>query len=281
MASRLKKKMIRKLLRKHNRTLVMGILNVTPDSFSDGGEFFKKRDAVKRALEMINEGADIIDVGGESTSPGAEEVPAGEEISRVIPVIGALKKRTDTPISIDTRKSEVAREAIKAGARIVNDVSGLNFDPAMAGVIARHRPGAILMHSKGTPRTMQDDPSYRDVLKEVIAGLKKSIAIAMKAGVRKDALAIDPGIGFGKRLEHNLKILNSLEEICAIGFPVCIGTSRKSFIGKILGGALPEERLAGTIASSVIAITKGARIIRVHDVKEMVQAARIADRILK
>jgi dihydropteroate synthase len=280
LAFRPKKEMIKRLLRKYNRTLVMGVLNVTPDSFSDGGDFFNSRDAVRRGIEMLREGADIIDIGGESTRPGAKAVPAALELERIIPAIRGIRKKTNAPISVDTRKSQVAELAIKAGADIVNDVSGLRFDNEMAAVVAKYKAGVILMHSKGDPETMQDAPSYRDVVKEVIKSLKASIAIARRAGIKQGAIALDPGIGFGKTVAHNLRILNSLDRICAIGQPVCIGTSRKSFIGKVLGSKRPEDRLAGTIASSVIAISKGASIVRVHDVKAMVQAARVADSIL-
>jgi dihydropteroate synthase len=272
--------MIKRLLRQYNRTLVMGVLNVTPDSFSDGGDFFESRDAVRRGLEMVKEGADIIDIGGESTRPGSKEIPAALELERIIPVIKGMRKKTKAPISVDTRKSRVAEMAIKAGADIVNDVSGLRFDHEMAAVISKYKVDIILMHSKGDPENMQDAPSYRDVVKEVVENLKASMVIARNAGVNKSAIVLDPGIGFGKTVAHNLEILGRLDEICAIGQPVCIGTSRKSFIGKLLGGARPDERLAGTIASSVIAISKGASIVRVHDVKEMVRAARIADSIL-
>ena len=272
--------MILKLLKKHKQTLVMGVLNVTPDSFSDGGAFFNKKDAVSRGLKMLAEGACIIDVGGESTRPGAREVPVAEELDRVIPVIERLTKKTKELISIDTRKSQVAEEALKAGARIVNDVSGLHFDSRMAEVIARRKADVIIMHSKGTPRTMQLSPSYKDIVRDIIRSLKSSIAIARKAGVAEASIIIDPGIGFGKTVEHNLEILNRLDEFGCLGKPICIGTSRKSFIAKVLGGEAGEDRLAGTLATSVIAIMKGARIIRVHDVKEMSRAARMADGIL-
>jgi dihydropteroate synthase len=281
LAFRLKKKMIRQLLRKHKRTIVMGVLNVTPDSFSDGGKFFNVQSAIKRGIVIVKEGADIIDIGGESTRPGAKCISVASEIDRVIPVIRALRRKTRVPISVDTRKSEVAREAIRAGADIINDVSGLRFDPGMARIAAKYKTGIILMHSKGDPETMQRRPSYRDVVKEIIQSLKASMAIALEAGVKKDRIALDPGIGFGKTVSHNLEILKRLDEICRIGRPVCIGTSRKSFIGKVLGLNRPEERLAGTLASSVLAISKGASIVRVHDVKEMVMACRMTDAILK
>lgn len=263
------------------RACVMGILNVTPDSFSDGGRFFDRARAVKRALAMIGEGADIIDVGGESTRPGAGETGTGEELARVIPVILAIAKRTDTPISIDTRKAEVAEEALKAGACIVNDVSGLNHDKNMAGVVARGGAWLIIMHMRGTPGSMQLRPRYKDVVKDIMRDLRLSINRAKAAGVADDKIIIDPGIGFGKTPEHNLEILNRLEEFKALKRPICIGTSRKSFIGKALGVKDPDERLTGTIATCVIAMMKGVEMVRVHDVKEASQAARMVHSVLK
>jgi dihydropteroate synthase len=248
----------------------MGVLNVTPDSFSDQGLYLDSEKAIGRGLEMVKDGADIVDVGGESTRPGADDVSVQEEIDRVIPVIEGILKAVNIPISIDTRKARVAEEAIKSGAVIVNDISGLRHDPAMASIIAKYGVAAILMHSKGTPKVMQHNPRYDDTVPEIIASLKESIEIAKRAGVAEDRIIIDPGIGFGKTVIHNLEILNRLDEFKAIGRPICIGTSRKSFIGKILGQNMPHDRLIGTIASSVIAIAKGARLIRVHDVKEMV-----------
>ena len=258
----------------------MGVLNVTPDSFSDGGKFLDKARAVERAFEMIDEGAGIIDVGGESTRPGAGSVSAEEEIKRVVPVIAAIFRKIKIPLSVDTRKSEVAREALRAGASIVNDVSGLKFDKKMAPVVAQARAALIIMHMKGAPRDMQSNPAYKNLIGEIIKALKESMALAKQAGVSEDDIIIDPGIGFGKTTEHNIEILRRLDEFKALGRPICVGTSRKSFIGKILGIEDPEGRLAGTIASSVVAIMKGADIVRVHDVKEMVLAARMADKIL-
>ena len=259
----------------------MGILNVTPDSFSDGGRFFDKGRAVKHALAMIDEGADIIDVGGESTRPGAGETAASEELCRVIPVILAIAKRTDTPISIDTRKAKVAEEAIKAGACIVNDVSGLNHDKEMAGIVARYDAHLIIMHMRGNPGRMQLKPRYKDVVKDIIKDLKFSIRTAKAAGIKDGDIIIDPGIGFGKTFKHNLEILNRLDEFKVLKLPICIGVSRKSFIGKALDLEDPSERLTGTIAASVMAIIRGAKIVRVHDVKEAVEAARITDAILR
>jgi dihydropteroate synthase len=265
--------------RYNDRTYIMGVLNVTPDSFFDKGRFFDKKKAVSHALKMVFYGADIIDIGGESTRPGAKEVSADEELKRVIPVIEALAGKIKKPISIDTRKAIVAKEALKAGAHIVNDISALNHDPLMADVAASHKAAIILMHMKGIPENMQDLPLYKDVIKEISAYLKKSIKVAVNAGIKKEDIIIDPGIGFGKTLEHNLKILRHLQKFKVLGHPICIGTSRKSFIAKLIGSDDPDDRLAGTIATCAIAIMNGAHILRVHDVKESVQAARVTDRI--
>lgn len=259
----------------------MGVLNVTPDSFSDGGKFLDPVRAVERAIEMVSEGADMIDVGGESTRPGASDVGIEEEMRRVVPVIENAAKRVNVPISIDTRKAEVAEAAIKAGASIINDVSALSGGSDLADIAARSGSALVLMHMKGTPRDMQEKPFYKDLIGEISDFLKKAAARAIVAGVAEDSIAIDPGIGFGKTVEHNLMILKRLGEFNKLGFPVCVGTSRKSFIGCVSGQARPSERLAGTIASSVIAIINGASIVRVHDVKEAVQASRVADSILR
>lgn len=259
----------------------MGVLNVTPDSFSDGGSFFDAQSAVRHGLEMAADGADIIDVGGESTRPGAEDISIEEECSRVIPVIKSLAKKTDIPISIDTRKSQVADSAVKAGARIINDVSGLRFENKIARVAAKYGSALIIMHSTGTPKNMQADPRYVNLVKEVIASLKGSVEIAKNSGVSEDRIIVDPGIGFGKTVAHNLEILNRLDEFKILGRPICIGTSRKSFIGKVMGAPDPADRLSGTIATCVIAIMKGARILRVHDVKAVKEAARMADSIAR
>ena len=269
------------LLKKNiGKTYIIGVLNVTPDSFYDKGRFFDKEKALNHALDMAASGADIIDIGGESTRPGAEDMSVEEEIDRVIPVIRAVSKKTAVPISIDTRKAKVAGEALKAGASIVNDVSALRHDPAMAGVIAGLSAAVILMHMKGSPKAMQIKPEYVDVVKEIISSLKESIGAAKEAGINEDNIIIDPGIGFGKTLEHNLQILCRLDEFGILGYPVCVGTSRKSFIGKILGSDDPGDRLAGTLATCAIAIMKGAKFLRVHDVKEAVQAARVTDVIM-
>lgn len=263
------------------RTLVMGILNVTPDSFSDGGRFFSLESAVAHARQLIREGADIIDVGGESTRPGAEPVPAEEELRRVLPVIRAIRKEFSVPISIDTYKAIVAEAALAAGANIVNDISALRFDPQMVEVVAHARVPVVLMHMLGTPQTMQQNPVYTDVVREIKEFLGERIAFARAHGIRE--IIIDPGIGFGKTVAHNVEILRRLSELKDLGCPILIGTSRKSFIGK-LGGTeenpLPiSERLEGTIASNVIAVLHGAQIVRVHDVAAMKRALAIVDAV--
>jgi len=259
----------------------MGILNVTPDSFSDGGKYFNKERAVEQALRMQDEGADIIDIGGESTRPGAEKISVKEEISRVVPVIEALANKVEIPLSIDTYKSAVAGAAISSGASIVNDISGLRFDPQMPYVAARHNVPVVIMHIKGAPKNMHKDPSYKSLIPEVIDYLREGIEIARNAGVAEEKIIIDPGIGFGKTLEHNLEIIKKLDVFSGLEKPVLIGPSRKSFIGKILGDLPVTERLEGTSAAIAISIFNGANIIRVHDVKEMVRVAGISDRIKK
>jgi dihydropteroate synthase len=260
------------------RTHIMGVLNVTPDSFSDGGLYLDTDKAVERALEIEEEGADIIDIGGESTRPGALPISPEEELSRVIPVIERLSSRLKIPISIDTYKAQVAREAIEAGASIINDISGLRFDPEMASVAAQYDVPLIIMHIKGTPRDMQINPVYQDIIGEIFEFLHDGISIALKAGVYEDKIIIDPGIGFGKTFEHNLEIINRLDEFRSLGRPILFGPSRKSFIGKILD--LPaDDRLEGTAAAVAIGIIKGADIVRVHDVRSMVRVARVADAI--
>lgn len=258
----------------------MGIVNVTPDSFSDGGRYFDKDAAIRRALQMVRDGADIIDIGGESTRPGAKPVDTARELVRVIPVIRALAKKITVPISIDTRKSEVADAALAAGASIVNDISALYHDPHMAEVVARRRAYLILMHMQGTPESMQRKPHYKDVVRDIIKDLKCSVAYAMKSGITRDKIIIDPGIGFGKTYHHNIEILRRLDEFKALRLPICIGTSRKSFIGKALGVLNPADRLQGTVATSVFARIKGANILRVHDVKEVAQAILMTNKIL-
>lgn len=262
------------------RTHLMGVLNVTPDSFSDGGEFLKVENAVRRGIKMAEEGADIIDIGGESTRPGSDSVTIEEELSRVIPVIEALLKEIDIPISIDTYKSEVAKRALEAGAEMINDISALRFDPKMKEVIAEYQVPVVLMHIKGTPKNMQENPYYDDVIKEIIEYLKESIQLARDAGIREENIIIDPGIGFGKRLEDNLNILKNLKKFSILNCPILVGPSRKSFIGRILD--LPvDERLEGSLAALAVAIMNGANIVRVHDVKESKRVAGLVDAILK
>jgi len=265
-----------------HRTYLMGILNVTPDSFSDGGKYLHVDDAVAHALHMAEEGADIIDVGGESTRPkgvygeGAKKISAEEEIERVVPVIKKIRMVSDIPISIDTYKSVVADEALKAGADIVNDISGLRFDPTIATVAARHRAPMVVMHIQGTPETMQLNPTYDNVVAEVKEEVRLSAEKAKEAGV--ETIIVDPGIGFGKNLQHNLLLLKHLREFCDLGYPLLVGTSRKGFIGTLLN--LPvNQRLEGTAASVAVAILNGANIVRVHDVKEMKRVVTIVDAV--
>lgn len=257
------------------RVLIMGILNVTPDSFSDGGRFLSPDAAVERALAMEKEGADIIDVGGESSRPGAEPVPVEEELRRVLPVLERLRGKLRIPISIDTTKAEVAEAALRAGASIVNDISALRFDPAMAPLVAKFGAGLVLMHMLGTPKTMQQAPHYEDVVTEVRDFLAERAQYAQSQGIPREAIAVDPGIGFGKTVEHNLELLRRLPELVELGFPVLVGPSRKSFIGAILGLGV-EERLEGTLAACAVAVVRGADILRVHDVKEVRRAADLA-----
>jgi len=261
------------------RTLIMGILNVTPDSFSDGGRFVTLDRAIERALQMQEEGADIIDIGGESTRPGAQSVSVAEEQDRILPVIEKLMPKLTIPISIDTTKASVAEAALARGARIINDISGCRFDPQMPEIAARYKAGLVLMHIKGEPRTMQDQPHYENVMNEIKTYLEKSMDIAFRAGVRRQQIVIDPGIGFGKRLQDNFQILRELRILTKLGVPILVGPSRKSMIGKVLD-APPEERLEGTLAAVSAAILNGAAIIRVHDVRANVRAAKIADAIV-
>ncbi|MDP3025695.1 MAG: dihydropteroate synthase [candidate division Zixibacteria bacterium] len=262
-----------------SRTHLMGVLNVTPDSFSDGGRFFKLEEAIKQGLKLAEEGADMIDVGGESTRPGSEPVTIEEELRRVIPVIEELTKMIQVPISIDTYKSRVAKEALDSGASMVNDISGLRYDPEMKKVIAKYDVPVVLMHIKGTPKNMQENPHYDNLIEEIKTYLIESIKIAKEAGIDEDKIIIDPGIGFGKTPEDNLKILKNLNEFTELGRPLMVGVSRKSFIGKILN--LPtEERLEGSLASMAAAIMNGANILRVHDVKESKRVAKLVDAIL-
>jgi dihydropteroate synthase len=262
-----------------DRTRVMGILNVTPDSFSDGGRYFDPDEALRHGLEMVEQGADLLDVGGESTRPGSDSVPADEEWRRVGPVIRDLAKQADVPLSVDTMKPEVAAKAIEAGASIVNDVSGLR-EPAMVHVVARNRVGAVVMHMLGNPKTMQTHPQYADVVGEVRSYLAERIRALEAAGVASEAVAVDPGVGFGKTQEHNLALLRNLDRIVALGHPVVVGVSRKSFIER-LGGGESGERLPGSLAAATLAVAKGAHVIRVHDVRETVRAMRVADAMVR
>ncbi len=261
------------------KTYLMGIINVTPDSFSDGGMFFKKNHAIKHAFKLVEDGADIIDIGGESTRPGAETISTEEELKRTIPVIEVLSERINIPISIDTYKSIVALKAIGAGATIINDISGLRFDREMANVVARFGVPVIIMHLKGTPKNMQKDPIYDDLFGGIKGYLKESISIAREAGVNEDMIIIDPGIGFGKTFDHNLQIIKDLHILKELKKPILIGTSRKAFIGNILGDVPTEERLMGTAATIAASILNGANIVRVHDVKEMYDVIRVIDSI--
>ena len=259
------------------RPLVMGILNVTPDSFSDGGKFSDPGRAVEHALSMIEDGAVFIDVGGESTRPGARPVSQNEEIRRIVPVISAVARRTKAVVSVDTYKPGVARAALDAGACIVNDITGLRHgNGKMAQVASRYKAGVIIMHMQGTPRTMQKSPRYRDVAGDIIEFLNGRIAFAEANGISSGHIMVDPGIGFGKTLEHNLAILRRLEEFKVTGRPIVVGASRKSFIGAILGGVPALERREGSIASALAAYSGGASVLRVHDVKETAQALSVA-----
>lgn len=260
------------------RTLIMGIVNVTPDSFYDGGRRFDAGQAVAHGLAMAASGADIVDIGGESSRPGAEPVSADDELARVIPVIESLRKQSAVPISIDTYKAQVARAALYAGADIVNDISALRFDSAMTSVIAEEKVPVVLMHMQGTPRTMQAEPRYQDVVREVRDFLAAQLYEALDAGVAPQAIVIDPGIGFGKNLEHNLQLLRGLPDLAVLGQPLLVGVSRKAFIGKILK-LEADQRLEGSLAAAVAAVLAGANILRVHDVAESAKAARMADAI--
>lgn len=259
-----------------SRTHIMGILNVTPDSFSDGGKFFQPGQAIEHGIQMAEDGADIVDIGAESTRPGAKPVAADEELRRIIPILEGLLKQVAVPISIDTYKSSVAETALEAGAQMINDISGLRFDPQMRHVIAKYRVPVVIMHIKGEPRNMQQHPYYGDLIGEISGYLAESIQLAEEAGIQREKIIVDPGIGFGKRLMDNYEILRRLDEFQKLGCPILIGPSRKSFIGKVLD--LPsDQRLEGTIAAVAIGIQHGAHLVRVHDVKEISRACRIID----
>ena len=257
---------------------VMGIVNVTPDSFSDGGLFLDPRRAIEHGRELAAEGADLLDVGGESTRPGAEAVSAEEELSRVVPVVEGLTAG-EVPVSIDTSKRAVAEAALNAGAGIVNDVTALRGEPELAGLCAERDCEVVLMHMLGDPRTMQEDPVYDDVVDDVKAFLAERIDFATAEGIDEERIWVDPGIGFGKTVEHNLELLRNLGELADLGRPVVVGTSRKSFIGKLTGAPV-DRRLGGTIASSVIAFANGAEVLRVHDVSPMCEALTVAEAVL-
>lgn len=260
------------------RTYIMGVLNVTPDSFSDGGRFLDPEAAIDQAERMLSDGADIIDVGGESTRPGAAAVDAAEELSRVIPVVEAITARTGAVVSIDTTKAEVARVACEAGAAIVNDVSAMRFDPEMPKVVATYQAGIVLMHMLGSPRTMQSNPTYTDVVSEVKQSLVEWARQAQEHGIERERIALDPGIGFGKTVAHNLSLLKATGDLCSAGYPVLVGASRKSFIGATLEVPL-EQRMHGTAAVVAWSVAQGAAIVRVHDVRAMTQVVRMVEAI--
>jgi dihydropteroate synthase len=258
----------------------MGVVNVTPDSFYDGGLYFEPARAIERALELVAEGADIIDIGGESSRPGAHPVPAREEKRRILPVVEVLKEKKSVLVSVDTTKAEVAEAALEAGADIINDISAGRFDPRMLPLAAESGAGLVLMHMKGTPRTMQHSPRYEDVVSEVKSFLLERMDAAAAYGVSAESLLVDPGIGFGKKLEHNLALLNNLRALAELRRPLLIGISRKSFIGKILGGLDAQDRLEGTIAAAVVSHLNGAAVLRVHDLRSVKKAIAVVESIL-
>lgn len=263
-----------------SKTCIMGVINVTPDSFSDGGKYLCRDMAVEQGISLVRDGADIIDIGGESTRPYSDPVPEAEELERVIPVIEGLRKETDIPISIDTCKAAVAAQALKSGANIINDISALRFDQEMAPVAASAGVPVILMHMQGTPGNMQVNPSYNDLIPEIMEFLKTAAGGAVAAGIKREMIIIDPGIGFGKTIEHNLEIIRVLNRFSLLDLPILLGTSRKSFIGRILGNE-PDERDIGTMATLSAGIMKGAHIVRVHNVKMAVETAKVIDEIMK
>lgn len=267
------------LLQFNRRTLVMGILNVTPDSFSDGGKYINKDDAINHGIKLAAEGSDIVDIGGESTRPGAEPLSLEDELNRVIPVIRELAKEVQIPISIDTYKSEVAREALDAGASIINDISGLKSDDKMAGIAAEYDVPVVVMHIKGTPRDMQINPHYENMISEVRNSLAESVNIALNAGVDKNKIIVDPGIGFGKDLMDNFSLIKNLDYFKTLGHFILIGPSRKSFLWKTLDVS-PDETIEATAAAVTACIMAGADIVRIHDVKEVMNAVKVADLIV-
>jgi dihydropteroate synthase len=263
-----------------SRVLIAGIVNVTPDSFSDGGRYLDPEAAVDHAAAMVEQGADLIDIGGESSRPGSEPVGTDEELRRVMPVVRAVCRKVPVPVSVDTIKAAVARQALDAGAVIVNDISALRFDPEMAQVVARAGAGLVLMHMQGTPKTMQQAPSYRDVVAEVRDFFRERLAAAARAGIAAEQILLDPGIGFGKNLEHNLKLIDRLDRFVELGRPLMIGPSRKAFIGQVLERAV-SERLMGTAAVVAVALLRGARVVRVHDVAPIRDVVRMVEAIIK
>ncbi|MEJ2023938.1 MAG: dihydropteroate synthase [Deltaproteobacteria bacterium] len=260
------------------RTHVMGVLNVTPDSFSDGGQFFEREKAIEHGIAMAEEGADFIDIGGESTRPFSNPISVDEEAERVVPVIEALTREVSIPISIDTWKGAVAREALKAGASIINDISALRLDPDLASIAAAWGVPVILMHMQGTPQNMQKNPAYDDLIGEIKGFLQDAVKRGTEAGIREELILIDPGVGFGKTFDHNLQIIKQLSQFLSLGRPLLIGTSNKSFIGKVLQKE-PDERVTGTMATVAMAAMLGAHVVRVHRVKEAVETVRMVDAV--
>jgi dihydropteroate synthase len=264
-----------------SRTVVMGILNVTPDSFSDGGSFLDPDAALAQGLKMAEDGAGVIDIGGESTRPGSDAVSAEDEIRRIVPVIKRLVSEIEVPISVDTYKASVAEAALDAGAEIINDISGMTFDPDMRRLVADRGCPIALMHIKGTPRDMQKNPTYTDLMGEIVGFLLDAIEEAVAAGVDEKMIAVDPGIGFGKTVDQNLTIIRRLTELRSLGRPILVGVSRKATIGHLLGDVPPQERVMGTAAAVTLSIANGADIVRVHDVKEIAQVAKVADAVVR
>jgi dihydropteroate synthase len=257
----------------------MGVVNVTPDSFSDGGRYYSTQQAIDRCLQLVDEGTDLIDIGGESTRPGSTPVSTTEELDRILPVIEAVRPKTRVMISVDTYKSGVAEEALRAGVDVINDISSFRFDPRLVEVVTDSAAGVVLMHCRGTPLTMHQLPPSADIIRDVLGGLQIAVNTAYKSGIDRDRIVVDPGIGFGKDAVENLHILNRIDFLEALGLPVLVGTSRKRFIDSILG--LPvDQRLMGTVASAVAAVLKGVHMLRIHDVAEVRQATRVADAIL-
>ncbi|HUX01337.1 MAG TPA: dihydropteroate synthase [Phycisphaerae bacterium] len=264
-----------------DRPLLMGVVNVTPDSFSDGGKFLEPDRAVAHARQLVQEGADILDVGGESTRPGSESVPEDEEMRRVLPVVETLAEAVQVPISIDTRHARVAREAVAAGAALVNDITGLQGDAGMARAVAETGAGVVIMHILGEPKTMQDAPHYANLMADIVRTLRRGLALAEEAGIPEERTIVDPGIGFGKTLEHNLEILAQLGQIRSLGRPILVGPSRKRFLGEVTGVQEPAERTSGTAAACALAVAAGAAILRVHDVAQVRQAVAVAHAVAR